>query len=334
MPPRIRLPSTRSIRPQSIQSSPYICQHCRHASLAAATTPAPTPPTPQPITNLAPPIARHPRTQPPSHKPPEFRKSQIHRQYQSLLRSNPLLVIFQHNNLKATEWMAVRRELAIALRKVDEDLAKQGNEEYIGKQTKITAVETGIFASALRVVEFWDPKFESLQKEDTPASEEAMLTHGLSHRAWRYSERKHRKTKHGLETILIGPLAILHLPTVSPQHLKAAISILAPSKEFPAPKRRENPGYHEPAVQSGVQKLMLLAARVEGKVFDMDGARWVGGIQGGMEGLRGQLVAMLAGVGAGVTSALESAGRNLWFTVEGRRGMLEEEEKKGKEGEQ
>ena len=70
---------------------------------------------------------------------------------------------------------------------------------------------------------------------------------------------------------------------------------------------------------------------MEGKVFDMEQTRWVGGIEGGMEGLRSQLVGMLGSVGAGVTGALESAGRTLWVTVEGRRGMLEEEESgKGK----
>ncbi len=70
---------------------------------------------------------------------------------------------------------------------------------------------------------------------------------------------------------------------------------------------------------------MLLGARVEGKVFDVDGARWVGGIEGGLEGLRGQLVGMLQGVGAGMTGALEGTAKSLYFTVEGRRMMQEEE---------
>ena len=72
---------------------------------------------------------------------------------------------------------------------------------------------------------------------------------------------------------------------------------------------------------------MLLAARVEGKVFDTEGAKWVGSIEGGIDGLRAQLVAMLTSVGADVTSTLEAVGRSLYFTVEGRRGMLEEEGK-------
>ena len=66
---------------------------------------------------------------------------------------------------------------------------------------------------------------------------------------------------------------------------------------------------------------------MEGRVFDQEGTRWVGGIEGGMEGLRAQLVQMLSSVSAGVTGALEGVGKSLWVTVEGRRGMLEEEGK-------
>jgi hypothetical protein len=76
-----------------------------------------------------------------------------------------------------------------------------------------------------------------------------------------------------------------------------------------------------------LKKLMLLGARIEGRVFDLEGTRWVGGIDGGMDGLRSQLVQMLEGFGAGLASTLESAGRSLYFTMEGRRNMLEEEGK-------
>ena len=85
-------------------------------------------------------------------------------------------------------------------------------------------------------------------------------------------------------------------------------------------------------VQSGLQKLLLLGARVEGRVFDLDGTRWVGAIEGGLDGLRGQLVGMLQGIGTGITSTLESAGRSLYFTVESRRGILEDEEKGAQNG--
>lgn len=121
---------------------------------------------------------------------------------------------------------------------------------------------------------------------------------------------------------------LMTFPNVSPQHMKAALSILAPgAPDFPAPTRRANPGYYDIVVQSGLQKLLLLGARVEGKVFDVEGAKWVGKIEGGLDGLRAQLVAMLQGAGAGITNALESPGRSLYITVEGRRMMLEDDEK-------
>jgi large subunit ribosomal protein L10 len=43
--------------------------------------------------------------------------------------------------------------------------------------------------------------------------------------------------------------------------------------------------------------------------------------------LRGHLVVLLLCFGGGITNTLESGGRRLYFTVEGRRGMLEDEEK-------
>lgn len=196
-------------------------------------------------------------------------------------------------------------------------------------------MQTGIFASALKIVEFWDPKFDADASQSTDPAGNPVLkasskfSHGLSKKAYEVAN-KNKSLRHGLEPLLSGPIALLTLPAVSPAHLKAAIQILAPSApDFPAPKRKTSPGYFEPAVQAGLQKLMLLGARVEGKVFDADGVKWVGGIEGGLDGLRAQLVHMLQGVGGGVTSALEGVGRSLWFTVEGRRAMLEEEQNGG-----
>lgn len=279
--------------------------------------------------STAPALIRHHPTQPPSYKPPEFRKSQLHRQYQSLLRSSPLILIFQHNNIKSVEWMGIRRELATALAKVDEDLLAKGDggkgAQDVGGAggVKMQIVQTAIFASALKVVEFWEPKFEDPGPDASPAAPVG----GLSEEAYKVATRNITKRKHGMEALLSGPLALLTFPDVSPQHLAAALRILAPTKAFPAPKRRTTPGYYEKPVQDGLQKLMLLGARVEGKVFDMEGARWVGSIEGGLGGLRAQLVGMLASVGAGVTGALEAAGRSLYVTVEGRRMALEEEQK-------
>ncbi|KAJ4296555.1 hypothetical protein N0V90_006600 [Kalmusia sp. IMI 367209] len=337
MPPRIRL-RPRALRLRNPRPSHgALC--ATYASLATATTPAP--PIDQTIRSV-PPVLRYAPTQPPSHKPPEVRKTQLHRTYQSVLKSSPLILLFQHNNVKAVEWMSIRRELAIALRKIDADRVKNGQEGLIADQIKFQVITTSIFASALRVVEFFNPEESILDHAQHPSDpqtptsaqvpqthntpEDERFQHGLSRRAWEVASN--RKLKSELEPLLSGPLAIVTFPHVSPQHLKSVLSILSPSPpNFPAPKRKTNPEYYEPEVQSGLQKLMLLGARVEGKVFDTDGTKWVGGIDGGIDGLRAQLVHMLQGVGGSLTGALEGASRSLYFTVEGRRMDMEEKDK-------
>lgn len=222
--------------------------------------------------------------------------------------------------------MSIRRELKCALEKADADLST-----HLAPSIKIQAIQTGIFESALLVAEHYHPAAPSTLSSaqlatHAPNAVDPTPTHSLSRTA--HAAAAPYKKTHPLRPLLSGPLATVTFPTVTPQHMRAALSILAPkAPTFPAPTRRANPGYHDVGVQQGVQKLMLLGARVEGRVFDHEGARWVGGIEGGMEGLRGQLVRVLGEVGAGVTGALEGVGRSLWITVEGRRGMLEEEEK-------
>lgn len=226
------------------------------------------------------------------------------------------MLLFQHNNLKSSEWVSIRRELAKALQKVDEAEAAAGKPyENLASGIKIHTIQTGIFAVALRVVEFYRPE---------PQPADGIQTHTLSKAA--YDAVVDKKKAHALAPLLSGPLVVLTFPTVSPQHMKAALSTLAPSPpQFPAPTRKANPGWHEGAVQSGLPKLLLLGARVDGRVFDVDGTKWVGGIEGGLEGLRAQLVALLQIMGASLTNTLESAAKNLYFTVESRRTMLEEE---------
>lgn len=251
------------------------------------------------------------------------------------------MLLFQHNNLKAGEWVGIRRELTKALRKVDEARAEAGHHpESLADGIKLQIIQTGIFAAALRVVEFYKPELQpSASKLDptdpaTPSSATIPLYspsgNGLSHTLSRAAHEAvlDTRTAHALTPLLSGPLMLLTFPNVSPQHMKAALSILAPSApQFPAPTRRANPGWHDAGVQNGLQKLLLLGARVEGKVFDIDGTKWIGGIEGGLDGLRAQLVAMLQGAGAGIANTLASAGRSLYFAVEGRRTMLENKEK-------
>ncbi|TID21816.1 ribosomal protein YmL11 precursor [Venturia nashicola] len=305
MPPRIR-PRLQSSQPLLRRRNELAIHQCRYASVTTATTPAPS------LDQSSYPIQRYPSTQPPSFKPPEFRKSQLLRQYAALLQSTPLILLFQHNNLKALEWMSIRRELAQALRKVDE---AQGTN--YADHVKIHILQTGMFAAAMRMVEFYHPSKH--------AETIAEPRHVLSKKA--HSAARNAKLKHGFEPLLSGPLALLSMPDVSPAHLKTVLQILSPNKEFPAPKRRTNPGYHELPVQEGLKKLLLMGARAEGRIFDLDGARWIGGIEGGKIGLQAQLVAILQSLGANLSQTLEAASKSLWFTLEGRKGMLEDEAK-------
>lgn len=330
MPPRIAFP-TRHLRRSAIVS-PRVTNNylnASYASLASATTPAsPTEILPQ---SPAPQILRYPPTQPPSHKPPDSRKSQLLRQYISLLRSSPLLLIIQHNNLLASEWVAVRRELATSLARADPSGALDPT------LIRLQVIRGRLFELALRITEFYDPPPPTSRDPSDPFApppdDDALFTHALSRAAHAAANEAKfgAKRRHGFEPVLTGPLAVLAFPSVSPAHVTAALGTLFPGPGFPAPKRRVRPTLFEPAVQAALPKMMLLAARVEGRVLDQEGARWVGGIEGGMDGLRARLVAMLQGFGAGLTGALEGAGKNLYFTMESRRTDMEDKEVKGKD---
>jgi ribosomal protein L10 len=253
--------------------------------------------------------------QPPSFRRPDARRSQLLRQYVAILRSSPLMLIFQHSCVKANEFKAVRRELREALRRVDE-----ANGTNLADYIRLQVIRTGIMDVALRITQFHDPLVAAA---DTNApADEPRFTHALSTAARETVTGTRRK--HGFERLMEGPVGILTAPQLSTEHLRAVLSLLFPSKDFPAPKRRANPGYHDPEVQAAIPKLMLLAARIEGRALDADAVRWVGGVRGGLDGLRAELVALLQGAGVGLVSTLEGAGRSLYMTMEGRRLMLEE----------
>lgn len=254
------------------------------------------------------------------------------------------MVFFQHNNLKSVEWSAIRRELTKALRKVDEKIAAEGRTApELAPYIKLQTVQTSIFEVALRVVEYFRPNEASFASGNPPSavdpvtqtsaelptvsgSSDPSLTHDLSRTA--HDAVKHMKNKHELADVLVGPIAVLSIPVVSPEHMKAALSILTPKEAgFSAPSRKSNPDYHDLLIQNGLAKINLLAARVDGQVFDISGTKWIGSIEGGMDGLRSQLVMALQSMGSSVASTLEGAGKSLYFTMESRRSALEEEQK-------
>jgi large subunit ribosomal protein L10 len=332
MPPRLRLRQIAQLADLPLErtsSQIYTCTRCTrlYATAAPATTPVSFD---GDIHAGIPPLSRYPPSQPPSHRNPAYRKSQLLRSYVSLLQTTPLVIFFQHTNLKASEWVAIRRELTVALRKLDAQLLAQGKapEDLIAEKIKLEVVKTNMMEPAMRITEYFKPSSRPVQERTAGSihseKEDPSLTHALSTAAYKATRRYWGK--HPLSPLLQGNIAILTLPTVSPVHLKTAFSILSPQPgTFPAPTRRAHPNYHDPTVQDGLKKLLLLGARVDGQVFDMEGARWVGSIDGGITGLRAQLVNMLQGFGAGLVQTLESGSRAVWWTMESRRKMLEDE---------
>jgi len=259
------------------------------------------------------------------------------------------MLVLQHNNLKASEWAGIRRELALALKKaapkpVEGDAAAAATISDPSETVNIQIIQTGIFSAALRVAEFFRPATTST---DDPAATTAHALSEAAYKSARPSKRslrkaglrgraaKHIKKSTPLHRLLKGPIAVLTFPSVEPSQLATALKIVAPtqgsSSAFPAPRRKDAPGYYEPAVQAGLQKLLLLGARVDGKVVDQLGVRHVGGLPG-LEGLRAQLVGVLSSAGMGLTSALESASRSVWYNLEARRLDMEEQAKPKEEG--
>jgi large subunit ribosomal protein L10 len=328
-------PLARSSRPQSASSS---SRSYATAAVAASS---------RSVAALRLPDDYVPPTKPPSVKPSDIRKSQLLRTYTALLRSSPLLLLFQHNNLTGGEFTALRRELYAALDQIaqasaTDDVEAKERLTAVARHTKLQVVRKGIFDVALRIVEFYNPAnaAQSGTQNAGKASKKDYI-HDLSTAATTAARAAKEATSLNpsatestyaqLAPLLVGPLAVLTFPSVSPAHLSAALRILSPSPPtFPPPTRRKAPGYYDPTAQSALQKVFLVGGRIEGKVFDVGGVQWVGGIEGGLEGLRAQLVHLLQSAGLGLTSALEGAGKSLWMTVEGRRAGLEEEEKAAK----
>lgn len=313
--------------------------HDRHPkrgarTLNTTTTGPPAPPPPSDLLThsaaattqpLAPRIQSHPPTQPPSYKAPEFRKSQLHRQYTSLLQATPLMLLFQHNNLRASEWAGIRRELGLHLqRRTPQPLDP-------ARKPRLVILNKDVFAAALRVMEHYRPRAEQQDSSVTQA-------HYLSRDAYRATlhprgnAKGPRKKRTTLDPMLVGPVAALTFADLAPEQLASALCVLAPrAPAFAAPRRREAPGLYETSVQSGLEKLVLVGARIEGRAMDGEGVSWVGGLaeRGGMEGLRAEVVGLLQGVGMGLVGGLEGMGRNVWATMESRRMDLEGEGKKG-----
>ncbi|EFZ03188.2 proteinrelated to ribosomal protein YmL11 precursor, mitochondrial [Metarhizium robertsii ARSEF 23] len=268
-----------------------------------------------------------PVTKPASARPIDTRKSQLIRTYTSLLRTTPLMLFFQHSNLTAIEWAAVRRELKKAIDAVPKPSQPSGlGFADLSSRMQLQVVRTNMFSVALRIVEFYSPHVSKTSLSAQVASQ-GQPAHDLSKMAYeaiREATVPADSAFAQLQPLMVGPIAVLVLPAVSPAHLAAALTILSPVPGvFPAPTRKKSPGYHDPICQNGLAKLLLVGGRIEGQIFDQAGVNWVGGIQGGVDGLRAQLINTLQGAGLGITEALKGGSRSIWLALEGRRLQLD-----------
>jgi large subunit ribosomal protein L10 len=276
-------------------------------------------------------MSRYSPLTPPSHRNASYRKSQLLRGYVSLLQTTPCILVFQHNNLKATEWVGVRRELGREMRRVDAAEGRDGmgeggsDREALAGSIKLSIIQTNIFEPAVRIAEFYRPGTETLHEAATGTgikseATDPTLTHALSTSAYNATRSTPRSE---LSHLLSGPIALLTFPEVSPAHVAAALGVLSPDKKvFKAPRKAVAPGLYEVGVQEGLRKVMLLGGRVEGRVFGEEGVRGVGSL-GNLEGIRGQLVGLLQGGAAGLVGVLGGQAMGLWGALEARRMDME-----------
>ncbi|KAK8918158.1 hypothetical protein VCV18_009488 [Metarhizium anisopliae] len=237
------------------------------------------------------------------------------------------MLLFQHSNLTAIEWAAVRRELKKAIDAVPKPSQPSGlGFADLSSRMQLQVVRTNMFSVALRIVEFHSPHVSktSLSAQVASQGQPAHDLSKLAYEAIREATVPADSAFAQLQPLMVGPIAALVLPAVSPAHLAAALTILSPVPGvFPAPTRKKSPGYHDPICQNGLAKLLLVGGRIEGQIFDQAGVNWVGGIQGGVDGLRAQLINTLQGAGLGITEALEGGSRSIWLALEGRRLQLD-----------
>ncbi|KAF3907660.1 hypothetical protein AA313_de0206324 [Arthrobotrys entomopaga] len=258
--------------------------------------------------------------QPPAHRPFDSRQTLLHRTYLSLLRATPLLVFFQHNNLKGNELVAIRRDLRNVMANVDaqvaasqpppepaEDGTPPPKAQSVGEHVKMKIVNTELLSAALRVAEY-------LPKDFNKGSSSGPDAYRLTVR--------YKKT-HPMAPFLVGPVGLVQFPTISPPHLLAVLNLLFPEK---ATFRKGT----DPAFISGVSKLLLLGAKIDkigGQTIDTAALRHITSL-GDITTLRGQLLGIMQSAGAGLVATLQSPSKGLWVMMEGRRKMLDPETQK------
>src|SRR5690606_23297483 len=148
------------------------------------------------------------------------------------------LLLFQHNNLTAVEWMAVRRELRTALERVSSSSPSAAGGDAVAENVRMEVLRVRMFDVAMRITSFFDAE-AAKGREDTPRTgRHGPLVHDLSLAAYKAAKDAAAAPPPDsayaqLRPLLTGPLAALTFPAVSPEHLAACLSVLAPGPAFP-----------------------------------------------------------------------------------------------------
>lgn len=220
----------------------------------------------------------------------------MHADYVSYYKSNPTMLILQHNNLTQAQLLKIRGDL-----------------KSVG--AKLRVIRVGIFEHAIRVATFMS---------DSPMTE--------TQNKWQVNSKamsRHVKTNNpikGLDVtqLLSGPICTITFPqdpvvdrslgagqeqqleadkSVSPDRLKKTIRVVS-----------ETQG-----------RLLLIGGKFDGQVFAVDSLDRISALPG-LDTLRGQLLSLLGAPAARLSQLLATPGQQLGRTLDGRKLAMSEEQ--------
>ncbi|KAJ8608638.1 hypothetical protein MRB53_039522 [Persea americana] len=282
-----------------------------YAAAALASAQAPT--------SSKPHIQTHHPLQPPSLKPAQLRKSQLLRAYVSLLRSSAArsssssTPTSSHQNGSASDASSPERSTKPA-------------RVLLRRRVRLTAVQGAVFGAAIRIAEF-ARKNPGMSDERAYALSEAVVQRDTAvevraRQAPACTACAARRPDRGV-VVSVGGYSAAGCGVADIGRRCRVGQVLERS---PAPKRKDAPGLYEPGTQNGLAKLMLLGARVEDKVLDGAGARWVGWLARCRRSSR-TAGGIVTRIGMGLVGTLEGQRNSLYLTLEGRRMAMEDEAK-------
>lgn len=245
-------------------------------------------------------------------KPPTSKKSMTHADYVHYYRSNPTMLILQHNNLTQAQLLKIRAELKVA-------------------GAKLRIIRVGIFEHAVRVATLQESLASSSSSSavagvaDTEG--EKFLSMDVNAKELSVAAKNKRHTS-GLDVtqLLSGPICTVTFPDPVSVSVDIATALGADTGSSSGTRSEVAPDKLRQVmrtVQGTGDKLILLGGRFEGQVFAIDALDAVSKLPG-LQTLRGQLLSVLGSPAVRLSQLLGSPAQTLGRTMEGRRVALEE----------